>query len=324
MKKIERCLGCYQKLDGSEAGGYHVSCSKKLFGTSIPPLVNFGIEELDELAKESISRHLGITGVQPKVSLNIEKRDTHPNHRLMIVGLWGDFILKPPTKQFPDMSVVEDLTMHLARTVGIETAKHGLIRLTSGDLAYVTKRFDRLKKKTKVGVEDFCQLSELLTESKYKTSTEKAGKIILRYASNPGLDAVTFFDLNLFSFLTGNSDMHLKNFSLMRNQSNEIVLSPAYDLLATTLLLPEDREEMALTVNGKKAKIKKADFESLGKNLKISDKAIENSFKRIFEAIPQMKLIIDTSFLSNELKKKYEKLISERMEILEVSDRGRS
>ncbi len=314
---MNKCLGCYQSLkDAPHDVHYHHSCSKKLFGTETPPAVDFGVNDLEELAKKSISQHLGVTGVQPKISLHIDKKENDPNHRLMIVDLWGNFILKPPTHQFPDMSVVEDATMHMAEIVGLETARHGLIQLKSGEFAYVTKRFDRPKKGKKVAVEDFCQLSELLTESKYDTSTEKAGKTILKYSSQPGLDAVTFFDLNLFCFLTGNADMHLKNFSLMRNEAGEMILSPAYDLLSTRLLMAEDKEEMALTVNGKKARIKREDFIALGKNLEIPDKAIDNSFLRLLKHIPEMKDVIKNSFLSAELQKRYNELLDNRAKAL--------
>lgn len=314
---MSKCLGCYQPLkDALRDVDYHHSCSKKLFGTENPPTVDFGNGDLEALAKRSIIQHLGITGVQPKISLHIAKKENDPNHRLMIVDLWGNFILKPPTRQFPDMSVVEDATMRMAEFVGLVTTKHGLIRLKPGELAYVVRRFDRPKKGKKIAVEDFCQLSELLTESKYDTSTEKAGAIILKYSSQPGLDAVTFFDLNLFCFLTGNADMHLKNFSLMRNESAEIVLSPAYDLLSTRLLMAEDKEEMALTLNGKKAGIKRDDFVALGKNLQIPEKAIENSFARLLKHIPKMKDVVKDSFLSAELQKRFNKLIDERAKVL--------
>jgi len=312
MKKWQNCLGCYQKLLASEVGGYHISCSKKLFGTANPPIVDFSADQLEELAKQSLVRQLGLTGVQPKISVNIEKHKDAPAHRLMIVGLWGGYILKPPTKRFPNMAVVEDATMHMAKAAGIRVAHHGLIRLKSGELAYVSRRFDRGKKGKKIAVEDFCQLSGLLTESKYKTSTEKAGKIILKYASNSGLDAVSFFDLNLFSFLTGDADRHLKNFSLLTNEVGEVSLSPAYDLLSTKLMPIADLEEMALTVNGRKAKIKRADFEQLGRSLGIPSKAIENSFARLVEAVPSLGAIIDASFLPADLKIRYKELVASR------------
>lgn len=314
---MSQCLGCYLPMNAEiGASHYHPTCSRKLFGSAVPPAVDFGLNDLEDLAKKSISQHLGITGVQPKVSLHAEKKEGDPNHRLMIVDLWGDFILKPSTDRFPEMSVMEDATMHMAEAAGLETAKHGLISLKSGELAYVTKCFDRGKKKRKIAIEDFCQLSELLTESKYDTSTEKAGKIILKFSSRPGLDAVTFFDLNIFCFLTGNADMHLKKFSLMTSDPEGVILSPAYDLLSTKLLLPSDKEEMALTVNGKKARLKKKDWIALGENLRIQNKAISNSFARVLKRIPEMKLIMKRSLLSADLKKRYTALLDERAKVL--------
>ncbi len=321
MKRSEKCFGCYQSLDsGVHSGNYHNKCSKKLFATEAPPLVGFGIDELEEMTKSSLSQHLGITGVQAKISVDLEKRKNNPSHRLMIVGLWGEYILKPPTERFPLISLVEDVTMHMAEVAGITTARHGLIQLRSGELVYVTRRFDREKKtKKKIATEDFCQLSGLLTESKYDTSTEKAGKIILKFSSNPGLDAVAFFDLILFSFVVGNADMHLKNFSLIRNVEDEIVLSPAYDLLSTKILLPADREDLALTVNGKKTKIRRKDFVALGENLEIEPKAIENSFKRILDAVPGMKTVLENSFLPDEMKKKYDQLLMSKLQTFQKS-----
>lgn len=317
MSDNQKCLGCYLPLNLSELKeNYHKKCSKKLFGTENPPIVDFGIDQLEEMAKLSINNHIGITGVQQKISVDLEKHKDDPNHRFMIVGLWGNFILKPSTNKFPDMPVVEDATMHMATVAGITTAKHGLIKLRSGELAYVTKRFDRAKKKKKIAMEDFCQLSEMLTADKYDTSTEKAGKVIWKYSSQPGLDAISFFDINVFSFLTGNSDMHLKNFSLIQNELSEITLSPAYDLLSTKLLFAEDKEEMALSINGKKTKLKKIDFTVLGNNLKMNEKSIENSFKRLKKAIPKMIEIIQNSFMRPELKRRYLELIDRRAKLL--------
>lgn len=152
----------------------------------------------------------------------------------------------------------------------------------------------------------------MLESSSKKRGFIPSGKIILKYSSQPGLDAITFFDLNLFCFLTGNADMHLKNFSLMRNDANEMVLSPAYDLLSTRLLMAEDKEEMALTVNGKKARIKREDFIALGKNLQIPEKVIDSSFLRLLKHIPEMKDIVNSSFLSAKLQKRYNELLDNR------------
>lgn len=314
---MKKCLGCYESLrNDNKSSLYHHKCSKKLFGTEVPPTIDFGMKDLEKLAKKSILQNLGVTGVQPKITLHIDKKVNDPNHRMMIVGLWGNYILKPPTKNFSNISIVEDLTMHMAEAVGLKTAQHGLIQLASGELAYITKRFDRGVKEKKIAVEDFCQLSELLTESKYSTSTEKAGKIILKYSAQPGLDVITFFDLILFSYLSGNADMHLKNFSLVANDLNEMVFSPVYDLLSTKLMPIDDKEEVALTINGKKSKLNKNDFLALGKTLLISDRAVTNSFSRILSSIPNLKKVIAKSFLNSELKTNYKKLLDQREKVL--------
>jgi serine/threonine-protein kinase HipA len=154
---MNKCLYCYQTLEKSQ-NDYHPACSKKLFGTSALPAIDFDLQQLEELARQNIILSKAVTGVQPKLSINVEKHRNEPS-RLTIVGLHGDFILKPPTSQFRELPENEDITMHLAELVKIKTASHGLIRLKSGELAYITKRFDR-NKGVKIAVEDFCQLSE--------------------------------------------------------------------------------------------------------------------------------------------------------------------
>ena len=132
------------------------------------------------------------------------------------------------TETFQHLPENEDLTMHLAEAFNIPAAMHSLIRLKSGELAYITKRFDRIKKE-KLALEDMCQLTETLTNDKYRSSMEKVGKCIEKYSTRPGLDNLIFFETAIFNFLTGNADMHLKNFALLTTKENDIVLSPAYD-----------------------------------------------------------------------------------------------
>ena len=141
----KRCLYCYQILN-DETLNFHPKCSQKLFGSAIPPVLDYGKEQMQELAKEIVIRSVAVTGVQPKLSLTIEKTPGDPKRsRFTIVGLWGGYILKPPTDVFPHLPENEDLTMHLSELFGIPTALHSLIRLQSGELAYLTKRFDRIK-----------------------------------------------------------------------------------------------------------------------------------------------------------------------------------
>jgi serine/threonine-protein kinase HipA len=168
---------------------------------------------------------------------------------------------------------------------------------------YLAKRFDRLKGK-KIHTEDLCQLSGFLTENKYKGSYEKAGKLIAKYCTNRGLDTLNYFELVLFSYLTGNNDMHLKNFSVIHRQTG-IFLSLAYDLLNVNLVNPNDDEEMGLTINGKKKRLKLSDFISLASSLKIPEKAYNNSFENFKAKNDKAKELIAHSFLNNDLKERY-------------------
>jgi serine/threonine-protein kinase HipA len=305
-----RCLFCYQPVEKEE--DFHESCSRNIFGQAVPPVLPYSEDDLESLAREIIQSQTAVTGVQAKLSLHITgNRKSDAGKRFTIVGLWGGYILKPPTALFPQLPEVEDLTMHLARLAKIKTAPHSLIRLTSGNLAYITKRIDRTKK-SKLAMEDMCQLTERLTEDKYQGSYEQIAKAIQKYSCTPGLDVVNFFELVIFSFLTGNADMHLKNFSLIEQEGLGMVLSPAYDLLNTKLVNPADDEEMALNLNGKKKKLKRQDFVAAMNNLQVDEKQQQNIFNKMLKALPAWEERIEISFLSHESKVKYKQILSDR------------
>jgi serine/threonine-protein kinase HipA len=292
---------------------FHTTCSKKLFGQQTPPALPYSEEDLEALAKEVIQSQTAVTGVQAKLSLHITGNKKEGTARkFTIVGLWGGYILKPPTAYYPQLPEVEDLTMHLAAVAKIKTVPHSLIRLHSGHLAYVTKRVDRIKK-GKLAMEDMCQLTERLTEDKYQGSYEQIGKAIWKYSTTPGLDVVNFLELVLFSFITGNADMHLKNFSLLEQPGLGMTLSPAYDLVNTALVNPADEEEMALNINGKKKKLKKQDFVAAMNTLKVDEKQQQNMFSKMEKALPKWLDVIDESFLSEDFKEQYKSILLERI-----------
>jgi len=203
------------------------------------------------------------------------------------------------------------LTMHLAEIAKISTVPHSLIRLKSGTLAYITKRLDR-KGREKIQMEDMCQLTERLTEHKYHSSYENIAKTILRYSVNPVLDEIMFYEQIIFSFLTGNADMHLKNFSLLRTSVAGFTLMPAYDMVATILVNPADKEELALTLNGKKRKLKKSDFQKAFALNGLDEKSIERIFSKFVKAIPRWFEFIQLSFLPETMKSEYVDLITQR------------
>ena len=308
-----RCLYCYQTLSENEVD-FHALCSKKIFGTAIAPELPYDESQMNELALKVVQSQITITGAQPKLSLNLTKGEQKSGpKRFTIVGLWGNYILKPPTANYPEIPVVEDLTMHLAKIARINTVPHSLIRLKSGQLAYITKRIDR-ESKQKVHIEDMCQITERLTEHKYQASYEQIGKAIMKYSVHPGLDLVNFCEIVLFSFLTGNADMHLKNFSLIYEPSIGPVLSPAYDLLSTALVNPADDEDLALTLNGKKKRINRTDFEKTFTTLKLDQKQQTNLFKKMEKVRNKWIDFVQISFLSAGFKDKYIQLINERFE----------
>ena len=304
--KTSKCLYCYMPLLENEQD-FHAVCTKKMFGTNQAPQIDFNLKDLEKLAKEIVVRSIAITGVQPKLSLDLEK---HRNQisRLTIVGLYGNYILKPPSKEYRELPQNEDLTMHLANIVKIKVAQHCLIRLHSGELAYITKRFDR-SKKSKIAVEDFCQLSENLTEHKYRGSIEKVAKITNKYTTNKGLEILRLFELVLFCYLTGNADMHLKNFALLENTFGEYELAPAFDLLSTALVIPDDKEESALTINGKKSRITKGDFDTLASSMDINEKVLFRIYNKFNSVLPTWIEFIKQSYLSKAMQDKYIQLI---------------
>lgn len=310
---MERCLYCYQPLEQHETD-FHSRCSKKIFGTATPPLLPYSKVDIESLALEVVRSQVTITGVQPKLSVDLEK-EKGGEKRFTIVGLWGGYILKPQTEQYANLPENEDLTMHLARLAKINTVPHSLIRFKDGSLAYITKRIDRDKKGNKIPMEDMCQLTEKLTEQKYKGSHEQIAKKIVEFSAYPVLDLINYVEVVLFCYLTGNADMHLKNFSLYK-KIKETTLTPAYDLLSTKLVIPEDTEELALTLNGKKRKLKRSDFDNLLKTMKVEDKVIENMYNKFRKVLPLWYDFIDISFLPNQMKTDYKALIENRSSIL--------
>lgn len=312
MKINKKCLFCYE-TSGEIQGDFHVKCSKLFFNKIKPPVLPFALEEMHELAKQVVAKKVTVPGVQAKLSLKLSKGGNQPD-RFTLVGLWGNYILKPPVEKYPQMPEIEDLTMHMAKLFKIRTVPHSLIRLKTGELAYLTKRIDRDNKGNRIHMEDMCQLTERLTEDKYKGSMEKIGKTILKYSSNPIFDVLIFYELTIFSFLTGNADMHLKKFSMIYNKYGMTGISPAYDLVATRILIPEkyDNEEAALTLNGKKKNFTANDFELFGKNLKLNGKQIENIFYAFKNRLNNCIKFIDKSFLSQKIKDEYKMLIIER------------
>ena len=308
---MSKCLYCYRELDPGEVD-FHKSCCQKFFGTDTAPSLDYTREEMDKLAAQVIQAQTTLTGVQPKLSLNLDKHKD--SKKLTIVGLWGGFIFKPQTESYIMLPENEDLTMHLAEIAKLKIVPHTLIRMKDGSVGYLTKRIDRTANGDKVAMEDMCQLTERQTENKYRSSYEQIGKAIRKFSVQPQLDMVDFLDLVFFSWITGNNDMHLKNFSLY-SPAGEPVLTPAYDLLSGVLSNPDDKEEMALSLNGKKKKIKDSDFVAAFKTCGVPEIVFNRIKKKYLSLLPKFEEEIQRSFLSEELKAAYIELLHNRLKV---------
>jgi serine/threonine-protein kinase HipA len=308
---MSTCLICSELCEKNDE--YHDSCLKELFGNNRPPVLDYKLGDLTKLAKKVVRQKVTVPGVQAKLSLEID-RQVNESNKLTIVGLWGRYILKPPSNRWKELPENEHCTMLLAKSSGIETVPSGLVRLKSGELSYVTRRIDRGENGEKYAMEDMCQLTERLTEDKYKGSHEQIAKIIKKYSENPIYDLTRYYEMVLFCYITGNSDMHLKNFSLINDPELGWKLSAGYDLLSTRLVISEkyDPEELALTLGGKKRKFTKNSFPKFGFHIGLGAKQVENILSRMKLKSLEYHEQIEKSFLSNELKEKYKDLIHER------------
>lgn len=306
----ETCRSCGLELNSGEAS-YHGSCRERLFLSDEVPHFPFALEELDHLAGKIVESHnAAVTGVQKKLSLHISQEGDHK--KLTFIGLWGNWILKPPVHAYYQLPENELLTLNLARALGIQTVPHGLIPLASGEFAFITRRIDR-QGKLKIPMEDLCQISLRMTEDKYRGSLEQAGKLVGMYCRNRMLDVLRFYELVLFCFLSGNGDMHWKNFSLL-GSFPQVSLAPAYDLLNTRLLISEkeDPDESALAINGKRRKLKLQDFHSLGQHLGLTAKQMDNIFLGFSKKLDLVYTMIDQSFLGQEGRAQYKAIWQNR------------
>jgi len=289
------------------------------FGTKTPPAIPYSLNQMNDLAKEVVERSVSVPGVQAKLSMSVVKEaNKSAETRLTVMeALGGHYIFKPPSEIFLEMPENEHVTMRIAEAFGIKTVPSSLIRLNSGELSCITKRIDRTIKGEKIHMLDMFQITE--ASDKYKSSMEKVGKALNAYSNNTLLDKLLFFELALFCFLTGNNDMHLKNFSMIESTFGW-VLAPAYDLLNVAIVLPEDTEELALTLEGKKKKLKRQHFENLGQQLGLSQKQIIGAFNRIIKNKPEALSWIEKSFLSSDMKLAYDALFNRRFDQLNLND----
>lgn len=314
---MSRCLCCGKTLRTETAHGWHTSCMKSFFGTTKFPDIDVSKDTLNQIALDNTMKGFTVPGVQKKLSLHLSLEEAP---RLTLVNFPTGYILKPQTEEYAALPEMEYLVMQMAKVSGIKTVPFALLRLPSQDnaFAYITKRIDR-ENSQMLAMEDFCQLDGRLTEDKYRGSYERCGKIVLKHSSEKGLDATELFLRIVFSFSVGNSDMHLKNFSLIETAegSNKYVLSAAYDMLSTNVVIPADQEQLALTINGKKQNIRRKDFIIFAETIGITEKSAEKMIQKITKLKETYIIMCKDSYMPDDMKEALEALINQRIAVLE-------
>jgi serine/threonine-protein kinase HipA len=265
-----------------------------------------------ELRQEAANRakKLSIQGVQPKLSAAVSIMD----QEFKIVDQFGTYIIKPQNDLFPQLPENEDMTMRMAKLFGLEVPFHGMVYAKDGSLSYFIKRFDRYGKGKKLATEDFAQLTANTRDTKYRFTMEKLIPVLDEFCSFPAIEKADFFKRILFCYVTGNEDMHLKNFSLI-TQKGKTTLTPIYDFLNSTIAIKNPEEEIALMLKGKKSNLKAADFIDYyaKERLLLNEKTINTILDQMKKATPKWKELLEISFLSDEMKEKYLELLENRV-----------
>lgn len=318
-----KCLCCNKEISELASPvelqtGWHVKCVKAFFGTRTIPEIDISADTLTQLANESTSNGYTVPGVQKKLSLHLSKEGGKA--RLTLVNYPTGYILKPQTEEYERLPEAEFAVMQMAKATGIKTVPFALLKI--GDsFAYITRRVDRVQngdKTESLAMEDFCQLDGRLTEDKYKGSYERCAKIISRYSSREAFDLSELFLRLVFCFVVGNSDMHLKNFSLIETAENsgQYVLSPAYDLLPVNIILHADKSQFGLALNGKLSNARRKDFLKFAATVGISEAVAIKTIDSVTKQEDKYITMSDESFMTDTQKKQLKVLISERIAIL--------
>jgi serine/threonine-protein kinase HipA len=302
-----KCLSCHVlETESKLSDGYHPRCARRLFGTTRPPGVPFRATDVTREAQKMVGK-MSISGVQPKLSVIHDPI----KHQVLVVERGGLYILKPQTERFESIPENENLCMNIASTFGIEVPPHGLLPLLDGSFVYLVKRFDRLEDGSKLQQEDFQQLLQI--DDKYDGSYERIANYIKEHSSVPVLDLIRLFERALLFYTLGNGDAHLRNFSLLRSEEIGYQLSPAYDIVNSRLVLPEEQEEVCLSLQGKKNRLSGRDFFRLAEHFGLTRKQADNSLVRLHDLKSTIEAMIRGSLLRLDRREGFLEIFRDRM-----------
>jgi len=280
---------------------------KEMFNTPELPSIEFSLKDASQIAQKSTGK-LSISGVQPKLSMKLDRK----NNILIPVAVDGEYILKPQTAAFPNIPENEQCCLDMAAEFKISVPPHCLLRLKDGSWAYIVKRFDR-ESGVKIHQEEFFQILEL--RDKYNGSIEQIGRKIKELSSAPGYDAQLFFERVVFNYIIGNGDAHLKNYSITYRDKDTIRLAPAYDIVCSKLVIP-DEEDSALAINGKKNGLKRDDFDKLAEHLNVP---IKIRYEKFEKSLALTETIITNSEIKKEDQARFISIIKERLSRLGIA-----
>lgn len=287
---------------------YHPQCARALFETATAPIFEMELAQIHTAALAMVGR-TSLSGVQKKISVNLSA----DRKTLQVAASGGRYILKPQTETFPALPENEHVTTRLAQLAEIEVGRFGIVSMKDGSLAYIVRRFDRLPDGGKLRQEDFCQLAEKSPKEKYDGSAELCVKVLRRFTTEPPIEILKLYRLLVFSWWTGNGDMHLKNFSLFADSpgpASIIRLTPAYDLVCTRLVIPDDT--LALPIAGKKDNLNHGSWMKFAKYCELPEKTALRVLEKQASILAKSLELLDRSFLPAEQKEQFKKLISDR------------
>lgn len=305
------CRICLESVNDGEL--YHARCVRSLFGSARPPSLEIEIGRLHTVALAMVG-HTSLSGAQKKISVNLSAdRET-----LQVAAGAGRFILKPQTEAYPALPENEHVTTRLAQLAGIDVGRFGLVSLKDGSLAFIVRRFDRLENGKKLRQEDFCQLAELSPKEKYESSAERCIKLLRQFATEPLIEIQKFYRLLVFGWWSGNGDMHLKNFSLLVDELGVIRLTPAYDLVCTRLVIPND--PLALSILGKKDNLDRKHWLAFAGYCQLPERAAARVLDAQVAALPKALGLIERCFLPAEQQEQYRRLLEKHTAKLAAAD----
>jgi len=284
---------------------------RAIFGKPIQPTIPISLNEIS-IEAQKLAGKLSISGVQPKLSVRLD------GEKLIPVETDGQYILKPQTQDFPELPQNEYLCMQMGKRFGLNTAQFVLLELSDGSPAYVVKRFDRFKKGRrieKLACEDMHQI--LGGPDKYAGSHEQVAKVIKEHCRFAPLELQRLFEMTVFDFAIGNGDAHRKNFSLLKSENGTIALSPAYDLVSSRLVIPEEDEELALSLNGRHNRLRRADFLNFADHVGIAATYAEDKITDLLSRRDEFLKMVGASPLTARLRDRIKGIMTERLSRLE-------